>query len=92
MLLSANLLKLESSILPRVKRATNRNNVASERCSEATAPNCPAPKRRRRVGGAETYQTPIILQREENFFFILFGDGMAPTELFQVAYNFATQQ
>ena len=28
--LSANLLKLESSILPRAKRATNRNNVASE--------------------------------------------------------------
>ena len=29
--LSANLLKLESSILPRVKRATNRNNVATEK-------------------------------------------------------------
>ena len=28
--LSANLLKLESSILPRAKRATNRNNVATE--------------------------------------------------------------
>ena len=28
--LSANLLKLESSILPRAKRAANRNNVASE--------------------------------------------------------------
>ena len=29
--LSANLLKLESSILPRVKRTTNRNNVATEK-------------------------------------------------------------
>ena len=28
--LSANLLKLESSILPRAKQATNRNNVAAE--------------------------------------------------------------
>ena len=28
--LSANLLKLESSILPRAKRSTNRNNVATE--------------------------------------------------------------
>ena len=29
--LSANLLKLKSSILPRAKRATNRNNVATDK-------------------------------------------------------------
>ena len=68
--LNANLLKLESSILPRAKRATNRNNVATDNESKkkfwrrivpapkCPAPNCPAPNRRRRVGGAETYPTP----------------------------------
>ena len=55
--LSANLLKLESSILPRAKRATNRNNVAAEQriwkkkfwrrmvpAPKCPAPKCPAPK------------------------------------------------
>ena len=59
--LSANLLKLESSILPRAKRATNRNNVATEqqikkkkfwrrivRAPKCPVPKCPAPNRRRR--------------------------------------------
>ena len=68
--LSANLLKLESSILPRAKRATNLNNVASEQRSlkkkfwrrivpalKCPAPKCPALKRRRRIGGAKTYPT-----------------------------------
>ena len=52
--LSANLLKLESSILPRAKRATKRNNVATEQQKKkfwrriVPAPKCPAPRRRRR--------------------------------------------
>ena len=70
--LSANLLKLESSILTRAKRATNRNNVATEKrikkmfwhrivpATKCPAPKYPAPKRRRRIGGAETYPTPYI--------------------------------
>ena len=49
--LSANLLKLGSSILPRAKRATNQNNVATEKRIKkkfwhpiVPAPKCPAPK------------------------------------------------
>ena len=65
--LSANLFRLESSILTRAKRATSRNNVATEKRIPpkkfwrpiVPAPKCPAPKRRRRIGGAETYLTPI---------------------------------
>ena len=32
--LSANLLKLESSILTQAKRATNRNNIATKKCKQ----------------------------------------------------------
>ena len=42
--LSANLLKLESSILPRAKRATNRNNVDTEKTNlkkKVLAPDSP---------------------------------------------------
>ena len=58
--LSANLLKLESSFLPRAKRVTSRSNVATEKriskkkfwrpivpAPKCPAPNCPAPKRTR---------------------------------------------
>ena len=50
--LSANLLKLESSILPRAKRATNRNNVATEQRvkKKFLAPNSP---------GAEMYGAEV---------------------------------
>ena len=50
--LSANLLKLESSILPRAKRATSRNNVATEKTNpkkKVLAPDSPGAE----MSGAE---------------------------------------
>ena len=59
---SANLLKLESSILPRVKRATSRNNVATKKTNlkkKVLAPDSPGAE----MSGAElssAESTPII--------------------------------
>ena len=54
--LSANLLKLGSSILPRAKRATSRNNVATKNESKKNVlvPDSPGAE----MSGAETYLTP----------------------------------
>ena len=56
MMLSANLLKLESSILPRAKRATNRNNVATEKRIEkkVLVPDSPGAE----MSGATLLYTP----------------------------------
>ena len=59
--LSANLLKLESSTLPRAKRATNRNNVATEQRNKkiVLAPNSPCTEMSgAEMSSAETYPTP----------------------------------
>ena len=55
--LSANLLKLESSILPRAKRATNLNSVATEKRikKKVLAPNGPGAEMSGvEISGAET--------------------------------------
>ena len=78
MLLSVNLLKLGSSILPRAKQATSRNNVATEKripkkkfwrpivpAPKCSASKCPAPKRTRPVfslGASKTDQKRLFLQ------------------------------
>ena len=67
--LSANLLKLESSILPRAKRATSQHNVATEKRikKKVLAPNGPgAEMSGAEMSSAETYPTlkiyiPIIM-------------------------------
>ena len=56
--LSVNLLKLESSILPRAKRATNRNNVATEKRiykKKVLAPDSPGAE----MSGAEMSDAEI---------------------------------
>ena len=67
--LSANLFRLESSILTRVKRAKNRNNVsvlapdspgAKMSGPEMSSAEMVAPNRPRRIGGAETYLTRLL--------------------------------
>ena len=60
--LSANLLKLESLILPRAKRATNRNSVATEQRiwkKKFWHRNVRRRIVQRRNGGSETYPTRI---------------------------------
>ena len=63
MLLSANLFRLESSVLTRAKRATNRNNVATEQRiykKKILAPNSPgAEMSGAELSSAETYPTHL---------------------------------